>query len=108
MTTYTIKRHDLYPPVQAVLEQAGGVPINLQRATQVRFLLLDSEGNLKVDAPVNVVDAPRGVVLYEWQEGDTDTAGTYRAEFEITFDDGRILTVPNDDYIIIIVMDDLG
>lgn len=108
MTTYTIKRHDLYPPIEATLEQADGVPINLRKATQVRFMMLDEDDNLKVDAPVQIIDAARGVVLYDWQAGDTDTSGTYRAEFEITFEDGRILTVPNDDYIIIIVMDDLG
>ena len=34
--------------------------------------------------------------VYDWQEGDTDTAGTFFAEFEVTNANGTKETFPND------------
>jgi hypothetical protein len=47
-------------------------------------------------------------VLFAFEPGETDTAGTYRAEFEATYLDGRKQTYPNDGYISIEILPDLG
>jgi hypothetical protein len=39
---------------------------------------------------------------------DTDTIGSYEAEFQITFTDGKIETFPNSDFIRITVTDDIS
>ena len=45
---------------------------------------------------------------YVWQTGDTDTAGTFQGEFEVTYTSGEIETFPNDGYIGIEVLADIG
>ena len=46
-----------------------------------------------------VVDAEHGVVLVPLEpKASLDTAGTYWAEFEVTFGDGRVGTHPNRGY----------
>src|SRR5690625_4740426 len=102
----TLKRYDRTPALEAVLQQATGAPINLQNAT-VKFLMKDQDG-LKIDSPVTIIDVSRGMVKYDWAEDDTDEVGDYQAEFEITFSNGRKMTVPNDDYIVVVILEDLG
>lgn len=41
-------------------------------------------------APAQIVD---GELQYEWQDGDTDVAGVYFAEFEVTFANSKRLTL---------------
>lgn len=53
-------------------------------------------------------DATSGRVSYTFATGDTDTSGRYRAEFELTLDDGSIQTYPADDWIPIWIRDDLA
>jgi hypothetical protein len=44
----------------------------------------------KVDASATVIDEDAGRVKYVWQTGDTDTAGTFQGEFEVTYSSGEI------------------
>ena len=55
-----------------------------------------------------ILDEDAGRVKYVWQTGDTDTAGTFQGEFEVTYTSGEIETFPNDGYIGIEVLDDIG
>ena len=84
-----------------MLTQNGSV-VDLTGAT-VRFHMGDV-----IDAPAIIVNATGGVVRYDWATGDTDVAGSYRAEFEVTFVDGRIETFPNDTSIGVIIREDLA
>lgn len=68
----------------------------------------------QIDNPVNtlkaacsVTDFVDGRVFYAWQDGDTDTAGIYNVEFEIHWG-SEIQTIPNDTYIQINIVADLG
>jgi hypothetical protein len=101
-----LKRNDLEPALRATLKDADG-PVNLTGLT-VRFLMRDSSGILKASGLCTLVDAPNGVVTYSWQSGDTDTAGDYTAEFEVTVSVGRTRTFPNGGYIQITIVEDLG
>jgi hypothetical protein len=91
---FTIKQNDTSPSLQATLKDASDNPIGLVGAT-VMFHLKSLDGTIKVDAEMTVTDADNGVVQYDWQSGDTDTVGSYYAEFEVTYSDGTIETFPN-------------
>lgn len=92
-----LKTGNLEPPLAAVLRLADGQPIDLSGAT-VRLLMRLASGasSAKVDAECIVVDAEAGHVQYSWVSADTDTAGLFDAEFEVTLPGGRKLSVPND------------
>ncbi len=60
------------------------------------------------DSAATIVSpASGGVVQYAWVAADTDTVGSYQAEFEVEYGDGRIETFPNSGYIRIEVIDDI-
>lgn len=45
---------------------------------------------------------------YVFQTGETDAAGLFNGEFEVTYVDGGKESFPNDDYIRIVIESDLG
>ena len=66
--------------------------------------------SLKIDAArltIVLKDADSGIVEYSWQAGDTDTAGTYYGEIEVTYADNTVETFPNNGYFTIIIKEDL-
>lgn len=105
--SFYIKRNDTAPPLEAQLIDAEGNAINLDMCG-VRFIMRDGFGRMNVNRPATIVDATQGLVRVDWQEGDTSVAGVMKCEFEITFTDGRIMTVPNDGYFLINIVEDLG
>lgn len=48
---------------------------------------------------LTVVDAPTGVLEYQWLATETDTAGTYQGEAVITFASGAVQRFPQDGYL---------
>lgn len=91
---FTIKQNDTSPALQATLKDYNGNPISLVGAT-VKFHLKSFEGTIKVNRNMTITNAANGVVTYFWQSGDTSTAGTYYAEFEVTYSDLSVETFPN-------------
>ena len=106
-TTIKLKRNDTWPPLEAQLLDADDNPIPLDQAT-VKFLMADNKGNPKVSAQAEILDPVEARVRYNWQPADTDTGGGWLAEWEITFSDGKIATVPNNEYIKVIILPDKG
>lgn len=104
---FTIKQSDTSPALQATLQDANGTAINLNGCT-VRFHMKSLTGEVIVDQPMTVVSAIGGIVRYNWQAADTDTAGTYYAEFEVTYSDLSIETFPNTDNIAIVITPELN
>jgi hypothetical protein len=105
---FYIKRGDQLPSVEATLREPAapgqlGAAIDLTGASAVKFLC--SNG---VDAAAVIVDALGGQVRYDWGTNETDVDGTFDGEFEIAWGDGRKQTVPNGDYIKVIIAADLG
>jgi hypothetical protein len=104
---FTIKQNDTKPALIAILQELDGTPIDLTSATGIEIVVKSAEGAFQWKKTATFVDKPEGQVQYTWESADTAAAGTYNAEFEITWPDG-IQTVPNDNYFQIIVVEDLG
>lgn len=112
MSTFKMKRGDLFPPITATLMQAVGtaaaVPIDLTTATGIKFAMKKRGASAnKVDAAASTVSAAAGTVKYQWVGTDTDTAGFYIAEWQITWPGGK-QTVPGADYDLIQIDADIA
>jgi hypothetical protein len=105
--TFYIKQNDTSPAMLATLQDADGNAVNLTGAT-VRFHMRAVGGaQVVVDQSATVVTAIDGLVRYNWIADDTDTIGSYQAEFEVTYADASIETFPNDGYIRVEIIDDI-
>jgi hypothetical protein len=106
--TFYIKQNDTSPKIQATLKDGDGDVINLTDAI-VRFHMREiGETTTTTDASATVVSpATSGVVQYNWAADDTDTVGSYQAEFEVEYGDGSIETFPNNGYIRVEITDDI-
>lgn len=105
--TFYIKRNDTSPSIQETLLDGDGLPVNIAGNQGVRFLVRNSANTTVIDEPAIVVDATNGIVQYDWSATDTATAGTYAAEFEVTYNDGKVETFPNDSYTEIVITADI-
>ena len=107
---FVIRQHDRLPILAATLTDATGAAVDLTTATAVRFHLKTQNGNgaTPINQAAAVVNASAGQVSYSWASGDTDVAGAYNAEFEVTWADGRLSTFPNLGYIAVVVTKDLA
>lgn len=109
LTDFYIKQNDTREPLQIICEKGDESAEDLTGAS-VKFIMSAKPGtSTKVDHAATIVGtASAGVVKYQWITGDTDTAGTYLGEFQVTFSDARILTYPNTTYINIHIVAELG
>lgn len=106
---FTIKQNDQLPELTVTLSDAQSQTIDLTSATSVLFIMNVKGSSVnKVNSAAEIVDADGGIVKYVWLEGDTDTAGNFTGEFQVTYSDDRIETFPNAKYIQIKVFADLG
>lgn len=108
MADYVVKAHDQLPSVQAALTTATG-PVDLTEATGVSFIMQPTAGGAtKVNAAAVIVSpATSGVVRYDWAVGDTNTAGDYQGEWQVTWTGGRKQTFPTVGYHSITIAPDL-
>lgn len=92
---FFIKQNDTSPALRATLKDSNGNIQNISGATITFQMRSASSSTYKINGSASIADAGGGVVEYEWQSGDTDTAGFYQAEFEVTYFDGKKETFPN-------------
>jgi len=102
-----IKQGDTYPPLQAYLQMRDGTPIRIEGAT-VKLILKNESDIVVLNKAVTIEDFDTSYVVYNWVAEDTATEGVFKGEFEITWMEGTILTVPNDGYFTINIVKQLG
>lgn len=110
-----MKTGDLRPGVQATLTDNTGNPVNIAGAT-VRFVMATRASPREVvidtaasnDQAGDGSDGSKGKVSYEWVDGDTETAGTFLSEFEVTYASGITQTFPTVGYKTVNFTEDLG
>jgi hypothetical protein len=105
--TFHMKKGDTSPSLLFTLSPAS---IDLTGAT-VRFSMRPKDGGaVKINRAAAVIVTPTGTptVRYDWQAADTDTAGHFDAEFEVTYAGGAVETFPNDSFIRVSITGDIA
>ena len=107
--TFYIKQNDTVPPLEVLLKDAYGAPVNVTGATIKFSMRVKPAGTVKVNAQTaDIVTAGAGRVKYAWAAANTDTADEYEGEFQVTYSNGGIQTFPNDGFINVVVTDDVA
>jgi len=105
--TFHLKKSDTSPEIAIqVTKESDATSLDLTGASATFSM---KRGNTtKVDnATASVSDPTNGVVKYLWIAADTDTTGTYRAEFTVTFPSGKIATFPSNGFIEVEILDSI-
>lgn len=106
MSDFYIRRNDLLPTLQVVLSDAAGA-VDLTGGTLLFNLRDPNAGSAKISGgSATITGAAGGSVTYSWVSGDTNLAGTYRAEFVLR-SGGKDRTFPNDSYLRVVILEDL-
>lgn len=104
---FYIKRGDRLPTLARQLKWQDETPIDLTGCT-VTWKMVDKKTRaVKVNAAATIVSAAEGRVEYDWQVVDTNAAGHFEGEWQITYPDARRLTVPNMNFVTVHVVDSL-
>jgi hypothetical protein len=110
--THQWKRGDTLPALRRTLKYSNGQVQPLAGAT-VTFIMYPSDGGRPaagaspITGDVDIIDANAGVVEFV-PITETATAGIYLGELRVVTVDSRRVTFPNDGYITITILDDLG
>lgn len=110
--TFTIVQNDTAPPISSRLTDSGTpVDLNTENIGNVRFHMENKYKEIVIDddltGRVNVVDPDLGEVEYVWKTGQTENIGTYRAEWQVLYDDGKIETFPSSGKVTIEIVEEL-
>ncbi len=109
MTPLEIKRHDRRPYFRFQL-LADGAPVpGLDGSESIQFLMrLKGSAAPKVNAAATWLDVSQAIGEYRWAPGDTEDAGEFEAEVELTWANGEKETWPNNQYYPVKVYEDVG
>lgn len=109
MTDFYMKQHDTAPAIQFAFTDLSGVvpPGSLSGATVKFFMKLPGAMTCKVNSAATIVNPASFLFGYAWVTGDTDTAGEYNGEFEVTYADGTKQSFPDPGYLDILITADL-
>ena len=104
----TLKVGDTSPAVRVCVTNASNGKAPDWALASVRFYLLQipeygSDGPvvelINAVASIEAPAATSGVLVYDWQPGDTDVLGRHMGFFVVTDDAGKIETYPEEGYI---------
>lgn len=107
------KRHDTAGAIPGIIENSAGAAIDITGST-VKFIMVAADANgapvvgtPKVSASATIVSGPAGTVSYAPISVDTDTAGWFLAEWEVTYPSTKKETFPKTNYVVILITADL-
>jgi|SRR3990167_2311079 len=108
--TFYWKQNDTSPPLEVILRDGFGNPVDLTGATVKLYTRVKPAGTVKINGSAMgaVGNAVNGRQSYTPTAAQNDTAGTYEAEIQVTFGNGAVRSFPNDGYFTIKVVDDIG
>lgn len=105
---FYIKRGDRLPTLARTLKFTDGSVIDLSGCT-VRWKMREKVGGtVMVDAAATIVSASEGKVEYAWALIDTDTVGHFVGEWQVTYPDAKVLTVPTMNFVNVHVVESLA
>lgn len=104
---FRIKTNDSKPILAVTLTDYAGDAVDLTGAGVQFHMKKYGASSLKINSAAIIDSALTGKVSYQWLDGDTDVAGTYYGEMEVTYSDGLVETFPNNGYFTIIINEDL-
>ena len=87
-----IKQGDTRHAIRATLKTINGVPIDLTGA-HIEFKMSSRYVGTLISR--EAVYEGNGKVHFVFENGETDKAGMYDAEFQVTHSDGRVETFPH-------------
>ncbi|ADU30370.1 hypothetical protein [Evansella cellulosilytica] len=103
---YRTKQNDTKNAMKVRFYNKENEPLNLENL-DVQFIMVKSfrkEPKVK-----RTIDTKENNIAYVvWEVGDTDEVGLFRAEFKVTYADGRRETYPNQGYINVHIESEVG
>lgn len=106
-----MKQNDTRPAMFRSLSQTidgASSVLSLAAASRVDLYFRPQNSAYVIAGTCAIASAVGGVVRHDWIAGETATTGVFNAEFQITWNDGGIETVPNDGYFSVEFVDDIG
>lgn len=103
MYEFTTKQGDARTALKATLTPVDGT---FENVSKVYFRMADTLGNEKINREVDVQDLPNVIVIFKAEE--VAEAGTFYGEFAVEYTDGKVETIPNNDYIRITINKKIG
>lgn len=95
---FKIKQKDTLPYIRVRISGVGDIDLS---GCKVYFKMMNGFMEKVIDRQVDVDSHASDLIVVKWLEGDTDSIGTYLAEFKIVFPNLKIMTVPTDGYLTI-------
>lgn len=95
MTDFWIKQGNTERPFRVQLTDSQDDPVDVTGAAITFKMKRFGEDGIVVSGSVDIVDAPEGIVEYDWQEGDTDEPGKFAAEWDVDYEVDGVETFPN-------------
>jgi hypothetical protein len=91
----TFVQGDTGPDIEATihLEDPSTTPVDLTHTDGVKFQMRKPDDRrFTVNAVATVLDAEAGTVKYSWGANDLSVPGDYECQWEVTFEDGKVIT----------------
>jgi hypothetical protein len=99
-----MKQHDTAPALRATLTD-GGTPIDL---TAPAVKVIGKRNGALVFSRAATTKTNLGVVTMTWGPTDTALPGLISIEFELTYPDNTVMTIPPAGYLAVLIDPDLG
>lgn len=101
-----LKVGDTAPELQSTLT-VRGERVDFNTVSEVTFRMFDEYEDIVIEddtsGNVTIENTTDGEVSYQWRDSETKQVGEYDAEWELLYNDGRTITVPNDHFITVVI-----